>query len=107
MNNLFCFHNNEFDEMRCKLDSTEYARSFRKYPTLLRGEMGTERGGNQWGLWTELWEREGNRESSCEKNLPASAGRFFLSIASESEKMFARILDESLSCLDLPKNKWF
>jgi len=32
--NLFCFHNNEFDEIPCKLDSTEYARSFRKYPTL-------------------------------------------------------------------------
>ena len=41
------------------------------------------------------------------KNLPASAGNFFLRIASESEKVFARILDESLSCLDLPKNKWF
>ena len=33
-NNLFRFHNNEFDEIPCKLDSTEYARSFRRYPTL-------------------------------------------------------------------------
>jgi len=31
-NNLFRFHNNEFDEMPCKLDSTEYARSFRTKP---------------------------------------------------------------------------
>ena len=34
-NNLFRLHNNEFDEIPCKLDSTEYARSFRKYPTLI------------------------------------------------------------------------
>jgi len=33
-NNLFHFHNNEFDEIPCRLDSTEYARSFRKHPTL-------------------------------------------------------------------------
>jgi len=30
---------------------------------------------------------------------------FFLRIASESEKVFARILDESFSCLDLPKKQ--
>jgi len=29
----FCFHNKKFDEMRCKLDSTENPRSFEKYPT--------------------------------------------------------------------------
>jgi len=29
----FRFHNKEFDEMRCKLDSTENPRSFDKYPT--------------------------------------------------------------------------
>jgi len=28
IDNLFCFHNNEFNEIPCKLDSTEYARSF-------------------------------------------------------------------------------
>jgi len=31
---LLCFHNNKFDEMSCKLDSTENPRSFEKYPTL-------------------------------------------------------------------------
>ena len=30
---LFCFHNNEFNEMPCKLDSTENSHSFEKYPT--------------------------------------------------------------------------
>jgi len=30
---LFRFHNKNFDEMRCKLDSTENPRSFEKYPT--------------------------------------------------------------------------
>ena len=30
---LFRLHNNEFDEMPCKLDSTENPRSFEKYPT--------------------------------------------------------------------------
>jgi len=29
----FLFHNKNFDEMRCKLDSTENPRSFEKYPT--------------------------------------------------------------------------
>ena len=29
----FHFHNKNFDEMRCKLDSTENPRSFEKYPT--------------------------------------------------------------------------
>ena len=29
----FCFHNKEFDEIRCKQDSTENLRSFEKYPT--------------------------------------------------------------------------
>jgi len=28
------FHNNEFDEIRCKLDSTENPRPFQKYQTL-------------------------------------------------------------------------
>jgi len=28
------FHNDEFDEMPCKLDSTENPRSIEKYPTL-------------------------------------------------------------------------
>jgi len=31
----FRFHNKNFDEMRCKLDSTENPRSFEKYPTPL------------------------------------------------------------------------
>jgi len=31
---FFRFYNNKFDEIPCKLDSTEYARSLRKYPTL-------------------------------------------------------------------------
>jgi len=30
---IFRFHNQNFDEMRCKLDSTENPRSFEKYPT--------------------------------------------------------------------------
>jgi len=42
-NNLFRFHNNEFDEILCKLDSTEYARSFRKYPTLPNPLTGKEK----------------------------------------------------------------
>jgi len=29
----FHFHNKKFDEIRCKLDSTENPRSFEKYPT--------------------------------------------------------------------------
>jgi len=28
----FRFHNKNFDEMRCKLDSIENSRSFEKYP---------------------------------------------------------------------------
>jgi len=28
-----CFHTNVFDEMLCKLDSTENPRSFEKHPT--------------------------------------------------------------------------
>ena len=38
-----------------------------------------------------------------QKKLSASASNFFLRIASESEKVFARILDEFFRCLDLPK----
>jgi len=30
----FRFHNKNFDEIRCKLDSTENPRSFEKYPTV-------------------------------------------------------------------------
>jgi len=30
---LFRFHNDEFDELPCKLDSTENPRSFEKYST--------------------------------------------------------------------------
>jgi len=33
----FRFHNKKFDEIRCKLDSTENPRSFEKYPTHLKG----------------------------------------------------------------------
>jgi len=33
----FRFHNNKFDEMRCKLDSTENPRSFEKHPTPPQG----------------------------------------------------------------------
>jgi len=29
----FHFHNKNFDEIRCKLDSTENPRPFEKYPT--------------------------------------------------------------------------
>ena len=68
-----------------------------------QGKMGTERERNPWGLWTDLCEREWKWESSYEKNLPTSAGNFFWSIVSESEKVFARILDEFFRCLDLPK----
>ena len=46
---------------------------------------------------TQLWEREGNRNSSKKK----------LRIASESEKMFARILDEFFRWFDLPKIRVF
>jgi len=31
---LFRFHNHEFDEMPCKLDSTKNPRSFEKHPNL-------------------------------------------------------------------------
>ena len=51
---------------------------------------------------TKLWERERNQEFSFKK-LPASAGNYFLRIASESEKVFARILDEFFRCFDLPE----
>jgi hypothetical protein len=44
------------------------------------------------------WGREGNRESSYEKN----SGKF-LRITSELEKVFARILDEFFRSFDLPK----
>jgi len=56
-------------------------------------------------IQAELWEREGNQESSYEKNVPASAGNFFLRIASKLEKVFkfARILDEFFRCCDLPE----
>jgi hypothetical protein len=30
-NEVFCFHNDKFDEMPCKLDPTENLRSFEKY----------------------------------------------------------------------------
>jgi len=42
------------------------------------------------------------------KNLPASAGNFFLRIASESEKVFARILNKNLGVLISQKSvfKW-
>ena len=33
-NNFVRFHKDEFDEMFCKLDSTEFARSFEQNPTL-------------------------------------------------------------------------
>jgi len=44
------------------------------------------------------WGREGNRESSYEKN----SGKF-LRITNELEKVFARILDEFFRSFDLPK----
>jgi len=31
---LVCFHENEFNEMLCKLDCSEFARSFEQTPTL-------------------------------------------------------------------------
>ena len=34
------FHNNEFDEMLCKLDSAKYARVFQQNPTYLPGGVG-------------------------------------------------------------------
>jgi len=39
--NLFRFHSSEFDEIPCKLDSTEFARSFRTKPnpTLINGSV--------------------------------------------------------------------
>ena len=52
---------------------------------------------------TQLWEREGNQESSYETKFAGVSRHFFLRIASESEKVFARILDEFLRCSDLPK----
>ena len=33
-NQLVCFHKDQSDEMLCKLDSSEYARSFKQIPTL-------------------------------------------------------------------------
>ena len=52
---------------------------------------------------TQLWEWGGNRESSYEKNLVTSAGKFFLRIASELEKVIARTFDEIFSCSSLTK----
>jgi len=46
---------------------------------------------------------KGTRNLPIKKNLPASGGKKKLRIASESEKVFARILDELFVCLDLPK----
>jgi len=51
--------------------------------------------------------RKGTGNLPMKKNLPASAGNFFLRIASESEKVFARILDEFLGCSNLPKMSVF
>jgi len=55
-------------------------------------------------IQAQLWEQEGNRESSYEKKF-ASVSRqiFFLRITSELEKVFVRILDEFFRCFDLPK----
>jgi len=54
---------------------------------------------------------DGNRKGTWHlpmtKKLPASAGKFFLRIASESEKVFARILDEFFRFFDLPKTSVF
>jgi len=51
----------------------------------------------------KIWEHERNRESCYEKICWRQLAIFFLTIASESEKVFARILDEHFRCLDLPK----
>ena len=76
---------------RCMLPEVELFWTAVCVPLLLRRNgNGTWR--KLWGLWTELWEREGSRESLSMKK-----------IAGESEKVFARILDESFKCSDLPK----
>jgi len=46
-NHLFRFHNNDFDQMPCMMDSAEYARSFRTNPTL-PNPAGKSRG---WAMW--------------------------------------------------------
>jgi len=57
---------------------------------------------------TQLWEREGNRECSYTKKFAGLSGQFcFLRIASESEKVFARMLDEFFRRFDLPKTSVF
>ena len=60
----FRFHNKNFDEMRCKLDSTENLRSFENYPTPVattqppwtprqfgaKGYQGEQNRGEMWRL---------------------------------------------------------
>ena len=48
-NNVFSFYNNEFDEILCKLDSTEYSRSFQILPENTRvHEMHTQTTNKCW-----------------------------------------------------------
>jgi len=50
---LFRFRNNEFDKIRCKLDSTESLRSFEKYPTPTVG-LGISRP-NAYSEWIPVY----------------------------------------------------
>ena len=57
-------------------------------------------------IQTQLWEWEGNQESSYETKMDWRR-QFFLRIASESEKVFAKIFDEFFRCPGLPKTSVF
>jgi len=64
-NQLVRFHKKEFDEMLCKLDSTENPRSFKKYPILPQG-------------WTNPAKTKSTR--SCARNVRTDFRTLFLDL---------------------------
>jgi len=65
----FRFHDKNFDEMRCKLDSTENPHSFEKYPRCCRGlhifsfTISMRKKENPWS-WNWSWERNSKESHS-------------------------------------------
>ena len=55
---LFRFHKNKFDEMPCKLDSTENRHSFKKYPKPHPGrrtKFARGKSADSWNFFSEFW----------------------------------------------------
>jgi len=66
---LFRFHNNEFDEMLCELDSTEFARSFRTKPNLAISSVfrAKERKKQRFKSdWVWFWESKNERQQDLQ-----------------------------------------